>query len=166
MKDFLKNKFKLNLQLFGDDDPQLEAGSNPQPTPEEVIDIKKNFVRREELEAANKKYDTLVKGILEGQTPDLGGDESKPDISKLRKELYHSEEQLSNLEVVSKTLQLRQAIIDEGGDDPFLPTFAQASPTQADIDAAQRVAKLLQEAVDKAEGDEAAFNASLNKLIR
>ena len=166
MKDFLKNKFKLNLQLFADDDPQPEPGSNPQLTPEEVIDIKKNYVKREELEAANKKYDALVKGILEGNTPDLGGDESKPDISKLRKELYHSETQLSNLETVSKTLELRQRIIDEGGDDPFLPTFAKSSPTQQDIEAAERVAKLLQEAVDNAEGDDTVFTASLNKLIR
>ena len=167
-KELFKNNFKLNLQLFADDDPanpEESNGSNPL-NPEEVIDIKKNFVKREELDAANKRYDELVKGILEGNAPDLGGDEAKPDISKLRKELYHSEKPLSNLEVVSKTLELRKAIMDQGGEDPFLPTFAQSSPTDADIASADKVAKVLQEAVDEAKGDEGLFMARLNQIIR
>ena len=88
------------------------------------------------------------------------------EIAKLKKELYHSEKPLSNLEVVSKTLELRKAIIESGADDPFLPTFAKDAPTDKDIEAAQKVARVLQEAVDESQGDEALFMARLNKIIR
>lgn len=167
LKD-LNNKFILNFQAFSDEEKDAQSGSNsPAPTPEEIIELKKNFVPKEQLDEANNRYNSLVKGILEGNAPELGGEtEAKPDISKLKKELYHSEKPLSNLEVVSKTLELRKAIIESGAEDPFLPTFAKDAPTDKDIEAAEKVARVLQEAVDEAQGDEALFMARLNKIIR
>ena len=149
--------------------PQPKPNPDPKPnpaqlTPEEVIDIKKNYVKRDELEAANKRYDDLVKGILEGNVPDLSGDDGKPDIAKLKKELYHSERPLSNLESCELTLKLRKAIMDEGGQDPFLPN--DGSATQQDIEQAERVAEGLQACVDAAGGDPIAFMAAFNQRVR
>lgn len=51
----------------------------------------------------------------------------------------------------------------EGKPDPFLPVGNQIAPTDDDIAAAERVAKVLQECVDYADGDSAVFTNELQR---
>lgn len=130
-----------------------------------IKDLKQNTVAKsdyEALKADNKKLlDTLINGSnVESKEP------AKPKYNavELRKELYTEKAQdLSNLDYITKTLQLRQTIIDEGGVDPFLPSGKKIVPTTEDIECANRVAKVFEECIDYAQGDSEAFT---NELMR
>ena len=56
---------------------------------------------------------------------------------------------------------MRKALIAEGEADPFLPIGNQISPSDADVAAAQKVADILQDCVDYADGDSAVFTNEL-----
>ena len=169
-------KFMFPIFLFsGDDDPPPPPTDDPAPVPsaDEVLDIKKNYVPKKEHEKLEEDYRKVVDAILNGGElpPDPNGEEA-PKIADLRKELYDPNNTLSNLDYVKKTLQLREAIIEETGKDPFLPTGIQGDPFKTDQEreaaeaSAEKVAKVLQEAVDEADGDSEAFDIILSKIIK
>ena len=117
----------------------------------------------EKLKAENKK---LLDSIVNGTEVALPAVE-KDSISDLRNKLINSNEDgLSSLEYTEVALKLRERLIEEGQEDPFVPHGSQYSPTQIDYDRAHRVATILQECVDNAEGDDATFLAELNKRTR
>ena len=53
----------------------------------------------------------------------------------------------------------------EGNPDPFLPVGKQILPTDEDVAAANRVADVLKECVDYAEGDSAVFTNELQRRL-
>lgn len=127
-----------------------------------IKELKENSVDRskyEQLRAENKK---LLDSIVNG-TPVEVKVEEKKSIEELRA-AYLKEDQ-SNLEYITNTLKLREALIAEGKPDPFLPIGEQIMPTDADIQTAQKVAAVLQECVDYAEGDSAVFTNELQRRL-
>lgn len=127
-----------------------------------IKELKENSVDRskyEQLRAENKK---LLDSIVNG-TPVEVKVEDKKSIEELRA-AYLKEDQ-SNLEYITNTLKLREAIIAEGKPDPFLPIGEQIMPTDSDIATAQKVANVLQECVDYAEGDSAVFTNELQRRL-
>ena len=64
---------------------------------------------------------------------------------------------------MANALKLRSALIAMGEPDPFLPCGEKTLPTDADVATAERVANVLQECVDIAEGDSQIFT---NELMR
>ena len=133
---------------------------------EALNQLKQNTVDKadyEKLKAENKK---LLDSIVNGTEVALPANE-KASIEELRTKLFNSgDEGLSSLEYADTALKLRQRLIEEGQEDPFVPHGTQYSPTQVDYDRADRVAAVLQECVDNAEGDEATFLAELKKRLR
>lgn len=133
---------------------------------EALNQLKANSVDKadyEKLKAENKK---LLDSIVNGTEVALPANE-KASIDELRTKLFNSsEDSLSSLEYADTALKLRQRLIEEGQEDPFVPHGTQYSPTQIDYDRADRVAAVLQECVDNAEGDEATFLAELKKRLR
>lgn len=128
-----------------------------------IKELKQNSVDRSEydkLKAENKK---LLDSIVNGQEIDLPKQEDKPSIEELRTKLFSGESDLSNLEFVTNALELRSQLIAKGEPDPFLPVGNQITPTDQDIAAAQKVADVLQECVDYAEGDSAVFTNELQR---
>ena len=176
---FIK-KFYFPFSLAGDDDPPAPQPDDPAPVPsaEEVLDIQKNFVKKEKYDELETNYQKLIKktlGLDEGGdplTPDNPNGEEGADIAKLRKELYDPNNSLSNLDYVKKTLELRETIINGGGKDPFLPTGINGDPFKDDAEkanaehTAQKVAQVLAEAVKEADGDPEAFDIILSKIIK
>ena len=51
--------------------------------------------------------------------------------------------------------------MESGGDDPFLPNGTHARATAADREAAERVAAVMQECVESADGNDGVFTAQL-----
>lgn len=144
----------VTSQQPGDDNNQYIQALN---------ELKAKSVDREEydkLKAENKK---LLDSIVNGQEIDLPKQEDKPSIDELRTKLFSGESDLSNLEFVSSALELRSQLIAKGEPDPFLPVGNQISPTDQDIAAAEKVAQVLQECVDYAEGDSAVFTNELQR---
>lgn len=128
-------------------------------------EMKANSVSKEDylkLKADNKRLlDTLVQG------GSLSPDEvpQPVDVDALRKELFTTECDLNNLDYITKSLQLRDAIIEKGGIDPFLPYGKHIAPTDEDISTANRVADILKECVDYAEGDSSVFTNELQRRM-
>jgi hypothetical protein len=115
----------------------------------------------DELRSENKK---LLESIVNGREIEMNTQqEQKASIEDLRKDWLNEDN--NNLESVAKCLKLREALIAEGNPDPFLPIGKQIMPTNEDIEAANRVAQVLQECVDYAEGDSAIFTNELQRRM-
>lgn len=126
-----------------------------------IKELKENSVDRskyDQLKAENKRLlDSIVNGTDIGQVQA----QEKKSIDELRT-AYLKEDQ-TNLEFVQNTLALREALIEKGEPDPFLPIGNKILPTEEDIATANRVAQVLQECVDYAEGDSNVFTNELQR---
>ena len=127
-----------------------------------INELKQNSVDRskyEELRAENKKLlDSIVNGTEVAQPV-----EEKKSVEELRAN-YLKEDQ-SNLEYITNALKLREALMAEGKPDPFLPIGEQILPTDEDVATANKVASVLQECVDYAEGDSNVFTNELQRRL-
>lgn len=129
-----------------------------------IQDLKANSVPREQYSKLKEENSKLLKSLINGETIEGVDTPSAPDISELRKSLFGGEE-LSNLEYITKVLALRDATIEAGKPDPFLPWGEKISPTNEDIEAANRVAKVLKDCVDYADGDSNLFTNELQRVM-
>lgn len=134
-----------------------------------IKELKENSVNRseyEKLRAENKKLiDTVVNG-LPGQEEQVVVKHSKEQIDDLRNELFNSPRELTNLEYVTKAMELREALIENGEPDPFLPVGKQISPTRDDLEGAEKVAQVYRECIEYAEGDSEVFTNELMRRTR
>lgn len=143
-------------------------------TAEVLGDLKKNYVRKDDYDKVIEENGKLAKMILDGTgvpSMETKDPEEKPDIAKLRTKLFDIDNPLSNLEYCKTALELRKAIIDEGGEDPFLPCGHNAngvlySPTEDDRKKAQNVADIMEHCIEYAEGDSEAFTNELMRLTK
>lgn len=134
-----------------------------------IKELKENSVNRseyEKLRAENKKLiDTVVNG-LPGQEEQVVVKHSREQIDDLRNELFNSPRELTNLEYVTKAMELREALIENGEPDPFLPVGKQISPTRDDLEGAEKVAQVYRECIEYAEGDSEVFTNELMRRTR
>ena len=134
-----------------------------------IKELKQNSVDRSEydkLRAENKRLiDTVVNG-LPGQEEQVVVKHSKEQIDDLRNELFNSPRELNNLEFITKAMELREALIENGEPDPFLPVGKQISPTRDDLEGAEKVAQVYKECIDYAEGDSEVFTNELMRRTR
>lgn len=132
---------------------------------EALNSMKRNSVPKEDylkLKTENKK---LLDALIEGKQIDVP--DSKVDIDGIRQELYGDRDaSIDPLDYVTKTLKLRNAIIENGGDDPALPSGHMYTPNSLDKETSQKVADVLQECVDKAEGNTAVFMSELQRVLK
>ena len=122
---------------------------------------KENSVSKEEYAKLEKENADLMRAVIDGspvgrqsETPD------KPaDLKELAKRI--TEGGIGNLEMAKRELKFREECLKQREKDPFAPNNDKM--TQADLDAAQKVADVLQECIDGAEGSESVFNALLQE---
>ena len=134
-----------------------------------IKDLKQNSVARSEydkLRAENKKLIDAVVNGQPGQEEQVVVKHSKEQIDDLRNELFNSPKELSNLEYITKAMELREALIENGEPDPFLPVGKQISPTRDDLEGAEKVAQVYKECIDYAEGDSEVFTNELMRRTR
>lgn len=129
---------------------------------EAIKEMKQNSVTREsydKLKSENKKLlDALVNGT-EINVPK----EEPVDVNELRKKLFDRDNTCSNLEYIENTLKLRNALLEQGERDPFLPVGNKVDLTEVQYEKADKVAEILQECVDFADGDSGIFTAELQR---
>ena len=159
-------------------DPKGEGGGDPKPEEKEkekkpepsnvelakaLKELKENSVSKEDYEKLQNENKELVAQIINGE----GGGNGQPtpekvDVKVLRDELYGPKcADLSNLDFWKKTLQLRQAVIEQEGYDPFLPHGAKIKPNEQDVERAEAVAKTVQKCIDEANENSEVFTALL-----
>ena len=134
-----------------------------------IKELKQNSVDRSEydkLRAENKKLIDAVVNGQSGQEEQVVVKHSKEQIDDLRNELFNSPKELSNLEYITKAMELREALMENGEPDPFLPVGKQISPTRDDLEGAEKVAQVYKECIDYAEGDSEVFTNELMRRTR
>lgn len=134
-----------------------------------IKELKEKSVDRSEydkLRAENKKLIDAVVNGQPGQEEPAVSKHSKKQIDDLRNDLFNSSVELSNLEYVTKAMELREALIENGEPDPFLPIGKQISPTRDDIEGAEKVAQVYKECIDYADGDSEVFTNELMRRTR
>ena len=133
---------------------------------EQIQKLKESSVSKDDydkLRADNKRLidalanGTQVEGVVE---PKVSAVEN---INNLRKKLFSSESNLDNLEYCDTALQLRDALIEKGERDPFLPFGHNVIATDSDIETANRVATIMKECIDYADGDSDIFTNELQR---
>lgn len=129
-----------------------------------LIDLKKNSVPKTEYDELNARYKKVLDSVVNGGTVEVvnGEDQGHP-IDELRKDLLNPECNLSNLEYAKKALELRKKVMDEGKVDPFIPVGRQISATDNDIALANKVATVIEECIEIADGDSAIFTNELQR---
>ena len=130
-------------------------------------EMKQNTVPKEaydKLRADNKK---LLDTIVSGQSLEQTEVKQEVDVDALRKELFgKSRRDLSNLEYVDKALKLRKALMEKGEQDPFVMKAGRtSSPEAEDFKKAERVASVLQECVDIADGNDSVFDNEFQRRL-
>ena len=134
-----------------------------------IKELKENSVNRSEynkLRAENKRLIDAVVNGQPGQEEQVFTKHSKEQIDDLRNELFNSPRELNNLEYVTKAMELRDALIENGEPDPFLPVGKQISPTRDDLEGAEKVAQVYRECIEYAEGDSEVFTNELMRRTR
>ena len=134
-----------------------------------IKELKENSVNRSEydkLRAENKRLIDAVVNGQPGQEEPVFTKHSKEQIDDLRNELFNSPKELNNLEYITKAMELREALMENGEPDPFLPVGKQISPTRDDLEGAEKVAQVYKECIDYAEGDSEVFTNELMRRTR
>ena len=134
-----------------------------------IKELKEKSVDRSEydkLRAENKKLIDAVVNGQPGQEEQVVVKHSKEQIDDLRNDLFNSPRELTNLEFITKTMELREALMENGEPDPFLPVGKQISPTRDDLEGAEKVAQVYKECIDYAEGDSEVFTNELMRRTR
>ena len=128
-----------------------------------INEMRQNTVERSAYEKLKDENKRLLQSLVNGET--IQQTVEPVDVKKLRAELYGSENDYSNLDYWTKTLQLRNAIIEQGGIDPFLPYGKNIAPTDEDIATANRVAEVVADCIEYAEGDSSVFTNELQRRM-
>lgn len=134
-----------------------------------IKELKQNSVDRSEydkLRAENKKLIDAVVNGQPGQEEPAAVKHSKEQIDELRNDLFNSPRELNNLEYITKAMELREALMENGEPDPFLPVGKQISPTRDDLEGAEKVAQVYRECIDYADGDSEVFTNELMRRTR
>ena len=130
---------------------------------EVINNLKANTVSKDTYQKLKDENKRLLDSLVNAQqveaphTPKVSNDELKKDLFT---------KNLSNLEFVEKTLQLRQNILDERGEDIFAPDGPQFSFNDDDRRDAQRVADALQSCVYIAYGNSSIFTNELQRILK
>ena len=134
-----------------------------------IKELKEKSVDRSEydkLRAENKKLIDAVVNGQPGQEEPAVSKHSKEQIDELRNDLFNSPKELNNLEYVTKAMELREALMENGEPDPFLPVGKQISPTRDDLEGAEKVAQVYRECIEYADGDSEVFTNELMRRTR
>ncbi len=155
-----------------EDNTRIEVTNNLETdtTPDYIStinEIKANSVDKEVYLKLKEENKRLLNTIVSGQGLEQAQVKEEPvDIDQLRSNLFNNKHKaMTNLEFVSNALKLREALMEKGEMDPFVPVGNKITPTSEDFEKAKKVAQVLQECVDYADGNPDVFVDQLNRNI-
>ena len=132
---------------------------------DQIKKLKEHSVSRDDydkLKADNKKLiDALASGTqIDVVEPKVSAVDK---INNLRTKLFGKGNNLDNLEYCKTAIELRDALIEKGERDPFLPFGHEVVATDSDYESANRVANVMRECIDYADGDPDIFTNELQR---
>lgn len=128
-----------------------------------IQELQNNTVSKEQYNKLRSENKKLLDALVNGETVESSVQKPQVDIDQLRKDLFNPDAQLSNLEFTEKALELRDALLEKGEPDPFLPIGSRIAPTAEEAQQAENVAQVYRDCVDYAQGDSEVFT---NELMR
>ena len=133
---------------------------------EAIKEMKANTVDKEAYLKLKEENKQLLNSLVNGEEIKGQDAEQKESIEELRSKLFGTKRKdLNNLDFVENALKLRNALMEAGQTDPFVPTGSKIKPTDEDFAKAKKVADTLQECVDYADGDPDVFTDELKRRI-
>lgn len=131
-----------------------------------IKDLKANSVSREEYDRLRAEHSTLTKALAEGKSVDpVDEPKNEKTIEEIVKDVLGNK-QMNNLDYVKQALSYREQMLEKGKADPFCPNSRVRPNTRDDIDKAEKVARILKECVDAANGSSELFNSELQRRMR
>jgi hypothetical protein len=149
----LENENQVNQEVNSVDTDYIDA----------INELKANSVDKESYDKLRAENQKLLASLISGNKIEEPEIEVKYDPNELRKKLFNKDQSLSNLEYIDTALKLRDALIQKGERDPFLPVGSRVDENVEQHETAERVASILQECVDFAQGDSGIFSAELQR---
>ena len=152
--------------FYPEEEENVVVEDNTNDYIEQIKKLKESSVSKddyEKLRADNKK---LINALASGtQMEDaVGSKVSTADkINELRTKLFGKGNNLNNLEYCKTAVELRDALIENGDKDPFLPFGHNVIATDSDNESSERVATILKECIDYADGDSDVFTNELQR---
>ncbi len=128
-----------------------------------IKELQNTTVSKEQYNKLRTENKKLLDALVSGKGIDQPAAVEKVDIDALRKELFNKDTQMNNLEFIEKGLKLRDALMDAGEPDPFLPIGSRIAPTPEEARQAENVAAVYRECIEYADGDSEVFT---NELMR
>lgn len=132
-----------------------------------INELKSTTVSRDtynKLKAENKQ---LLNSLVSGSIPDglvPTSTEKKPTIEELRAKIA-SDKFSSPIEYAQIALDLRSAVMEEGGEDPFCSFSTRGQITHQEREDMAQVAELLDGCMELADGDSGIFMAQLQRHL-
>ena len=127
---------------------------------EAIKEMKANTVSKEDYNKLKEENKKLLQAVVNGETVEV--EQKKPaDIKEIRARFLKAD---TTLEGVTAALELRDAIMEKGGTDPFLPAGKKVATTDEDIKTAEKVAEAFRHCVEYAEGDPHIFANELSRI--
>lgn len=128
-----------------------------------IQQLRDSTVSKEQYQKVKDENQRLLKTLVEGgQLEQSSTAQDTKSIDELRDSLMHKE--MTNLEYWQTALDLRKKLMDKGQKDPFLPWSKDYVPTEQDIATAQRVADVVSQCIDYADGDSSIFTNELQRV--
>ena len=132
---------------------------------EALKEMKANSVNKAAYDKLKEENKQLLDALINGGQVTQELQKEPVDIDSLRKKLFSVETELSNLDYMKTALELREALLDQGSPDPFLPYGQNIAPTDEDIRTADRVAEAIKSCIDYADGDSEIFTNELQRIM-
>lgn len=126
-----------------------------------IQDLKTNTVSKDIYLKQVEDNKKLLEALANGETVETGKKVSHRPVQEIRDDLFNKEN--NNLQFWTKALELRGAVLEDEGKDIFLPVGHEYQVTDADINAANKVADVVQQCIDYAEGDSMVFTNELQR---
>lgn len=144
---------------------QLENSMEGEVSAVDIItEMRQNTVPKDKYNKVMEENQKLMRALANGETVQVEAPK-KPTALQLHYE-WLDQEGKSSIQIAKDTLALRDAMLDEGFRDPFLPNGKDFVPEAQDIKDAEDVAALLQWSIDGANGNSGVFNSLLaSKMI-
>ena len=148
-----------------------ENANETEVTNNEYIDaiatLKQNSVDKARYESLRQENKKLLDALVNGGQLDAEAikEEPKEDIQTLRDRVFNRENQ-PNREYWANVLALRDRLLEEGQEDPFVPQGRKIQATIQDYEAAQRVADGMKSLVDYANGNNEVFLSESQRRVR
>lgn len=135
---------------------------------EAIKEMKKNSVSKEAYDKLMDDNKALLDAIINGKEVPAPAEPKQPaDIAALRKKLFSTENgDLSNIDYIKTALELRDALIEQQGVDPFLPMGKNISPTAEDMEGSNKLADAFKSCIEYADGDSQLFTQELQRITK